>query len=129
MSTLILRFTTLIFVPLASLFSLFLLLRGHNAPGGGFAAGLTAAAAVALSCLTIGPGRVRRLMRLDPRGIMGLGLAVALTSGFPALALGRPFMTASWAGRVGTPLAFDLGVFLLVFGAASIILQTVAEES
>lgn len=129
MSSLILRFTTLIFLPLAGLFAVFLLLRGHDAPGGGFAAGLVAAAGVALSCLTFGPAWVRRLLRLDPRGITGLGLAVALASGAPALALGRPFMEAFWAGKAGTPLAFDFGVFLLVFGAAAIILQTVAEES
>ena len=104
MTSSILQTATRLLMPLLLLFALFLLLRGHNAPGGGFVAGLVVAAAFVLHV-----DRVRH--RCQPPGAAGrsadccsrIGLLVALISGLPAVLLGRPFMTALWttvgAGR------------------------------
>jgi multicomponent Na+:H+ antiporter subunit B len=110
-------------LPLLLLFSVFVLLRGHNEPGGGFVGGLMAAAAFALHAVAEGPERARHVLRLDPRALLGVGLLVALASGLPAMAAGRPFLTGVWATvpwpealKIGTPLVFDVGVYLVVMG-------------
>ena len=137
MTSLILRTATRLILPLALLLSVFLLARGHNAPGGGFIGGLVAAAAFALYAMGSGVPAARRLLRIDPHPLIGAGLLLALSSGALALAAGRPFMTGLWTEvtipglgtlKVGTPLAFDLGVYLLVVGVMLMILLTLAED-
>jgi len=99
-------------------------LRGHNAPGGGFAAALVAGTGFALFAVAEGPDAVRRALRTDPRTLVGWGLLMAVGSGLLAAAAGRPSLTGLWwntnvveAGLgVGTPLLFDAGVFLVVLG-------------
>lgn len=102
-------------------FSIFLLIRGHNEPGGGFIGGLTAAAAFVLLVLADGVAAARRALRLRASTLAAAGLAVALTAGLAAAVAGRPFLTGLWivVGGVplGTPLLFDLGVYLAVMGA------------
>jgi multicomponent Na+:H+ antiporter subunit B len=134
-TSLILTTATRLLLPILLMFSLFLLLRGHNEPGGGFTGGLVAASGFALYALARGVGAARRLVRADTRIITVSGLAIALTSGIPALFTGRPFLTGVWspagfpgAGKVGTPLMFDVGVYLLVIGITLTILFTLAEE-
>ena len=131
----ILRSGTRFLVPLMLLFSLFLLVRGHNEPGGGFVGGLVAAAAFALVLLAEGLARARRLLRLDPPALIASGLLVALASGVPALLAGQAFMTGAWLktplpvlGKVGTPVVFDVGVYLVVLGITLAILFGLAEE-
>ena len=121
--------------PLLLLFSVFLLLRGHNEPGGGFVGGLVAAAAFSLYAIAEGVGTARRLLSIDARTLIGVGLLVAASSGLISLALGQPFMTGLWTGfavpllgKVGTPLLFDIGVYLVVVGATLTIVFTLAEE-
>jgi multicomponent Na+:H+ antiporter subunit B len=136
-TSLILRTATRLILPLALLLSIFLLVRGHNAPGGGFIGGLVAATAFALYAMGSGVAAARRLLRTDPHPLVGTGLLLALGSGVPALVAGRPFMAGLWTSlplpglgtvAVGTPLLFDLGVYLLVVGAALMILLTLAED-
>jgi multicomponent Na+:H+ antiporter subunit B len=136
-SSLILRTATRLILPLALLLSLFLLARGHDAPGGGFIGGLVAAAAFALHAMGSGVPAARRLLRVAPHRLCAGGLLLAAGSGVPALLGGRPLMTGLWVevplpgGRTvaaGTPLAFDLGVYLLVVGIALMILWTLAED-
>jgi multicomponent Na+:H+ antiporter subunit A len=122
--------------PLMVLFSLYLLLRGHNEPGGGFVGGLLVAVAFALYVIAYDVQHARRMLRLDPRTLMGIGLLVALISGVPALLRGEPFMTGVWLeqkvpviGKVGTPLLFDVGVYILVFGMALTIIFGLAERA
>lgn len=102
-------------------FSIFLLIRGHNEPGGGFIGGLTAAAAFVLVVLADGVAAARRALRLRASTLAAAGLAVALTAGLAAAVAGRPFLNGLWivVGGVplGTPLLFDLGVYLAVMGA------------
>ena len=121
MNTMILRETTRGLVPLILVFSVFLLLRGHDHPGGGFVGGLVASIAFSLYAFVCGPQAARGLLRADPRAVGAVGLAVAIASGFVAsLREGAPFLTGQWgtvAGlSIGTPLIFDVGVYLVVVG-------------
>ena len=122
-------------VPLMLLFSLFLLIRGHTEPGGGFVGGLVAATAFALVLLTEGRAAAGRLLRRDPRDFVAGGLLLALLSGVPPLLRGEPFMTGGWlevplpvVGKLGTPVLFDAGVYLVVLGIVLTILFSLAEE-
>jgi multicomponent Na+:H+ antiporter subunit B len=119
MSSLILRTAARVLMPLLLLYGIFLLLRGHNAPGGGFAGGLVVAAAYSLSSFAFGPAAARRALIVDPSRLIGAGLLLALGSGLLPVLGGKPFLTAQWlspAMGLGTPLTFDLGVFCVVIG-------------
>ena len=136
MKSLILRTATLYLLPLMLLFSLFLLYRGHNEPGGGFVGGLVAAAAFSIYTLAFGPQAAQQALRVPPGMLIGLGLLTAALSGTPALLLGRPFMEGVWIpwsipaiGKVGTPLIFDIGVYLVVFGVTLTFVYGLAEDS
>lgn len=131
----ILRSGARFLVPLMLLFSVFVLVRGHNEPGGGFVGGLVAATAFALVLLSEGLGEARRLLRLDPLALVAAGLLVALASGVPPLLRGSSFMTGLWlkaplpvVGKVGSPVVFDVGVYLVVLGIVLAVLFALAEE-
>lgn len=131
----ILRSGARFLVPLMLLFSLFLLVRGHNEPGGGFVGGLVAATAFALVLLGEGKVAAERLLRWDPRAFVAGGLLIALLSGVPPLLQGAPFMTGRWlkvslpvVGKIGSPVVFDAGVYLVVLGIVLAILFSLAEE-
>ena len=118
------------------LISVLLLLRGHNEPGGGFVGGLVAATAFTLHALAQNVASARRAAKVSPRTLMGAGLGVALVSGLPGLTQGKPFLTGVWgnvelplAGKVtlGTPLLFDLGVYLVVAGVVLAIVFAMLE--
>ena len=135
MTSVILRTATRILMPLLLLFALFLLLRGHNAPGGGFVGGLVVAAAFVLYSIASGIPASRRALMVDPSTLLSVGLLVALTSGSIAFFLDRPFMTAVWTSfgtqpavvAIGTPLLFDVGVFLAVIGVVLTIVFTLGD--
>jgi multicomponent Na+:H+ antiporter subunit B len=122
-------------MPLLLLFAVFLLLRGHNAPGGGFVGGLVVASSFVLYSIAFGVAAARHALLVRPSMLLGSGLLVALVSGIPGVVDGRPFMSAVWttfeAGSaaidVGTPLVFDVGVFLAVIGVVLTIVFTLAE--
>lgn len=124
MPSLILRAANRILVGLILVFSVYLLLRGHNAPGGGFSAALVAATGFALFAIAEGPQLVRKALRIDPLVLVAWGLLLAIGSGLAAVVVGRPFLTGLWwptevrvgVPVVGTPLIFDVGVFLVVLG-------------
>ncbi|MGF6273789.1 multicomponent Na+:H+ antiporter subunit B [Massilia sp. UYP11] len=105
--------------------ALWLLLRGHNAPGGGFVAALVAVAATAAHAMVFGVAAARARMPFSPLTLSALGLVLAVVSGLPALALGQAFLTHWWgelavgsmALKLSTVLLFDLGVALCVWGA------------
>jgi multicomponent Na+:H+ antiporter subunit B len=135
MHSLILRTASRYLLPLLLLFSVFLLLRGHNEMGGGFVGGLVAATAFSLYAMGYGVQLARQALRINPRILIGAGLLVALASGILPLFAGWPFMTGLWqhpdspVGHVGTPLLFDAGVYLLVLGVTLTIIFNLAEES
>ena len=121
MNTMILRETTRRLVPLILVFSVFLLLRGHEHPGGGFVGGLVASIAFSLYAFVFGPQAARGILRADPRAVGAVGLAVAIASGFVgSIGDAAPFLTGQWgtlAGmKIGTPVMFDVGVYLVVIG-------------
>lgn len=134
--SLILRASTNVLVTLFLIFSFFLLWRGHNEPGGGFAGGLVAAAGFSLFTIAFGPRAARQSMRLDPRMLIGLGMLIALGSLLSAFFAGENFGTGLWieptiAGstvKLGTPLLFDIGVYLVVVGTATALVFALAEE-
>ena len=113
---------------LVNVFALYLLLRGHNLPGGGFIAGLATAISLILLSLAIGLEELHRVMRFDPMRLAAAGLAVATLTGAAPLFLNRPFLEhfnfhfdrVPLVGdlHVGTPLVFDVGVYLVVVGIA-----------
>jgi multicomponent Na+:H+ antiporter subunit A len=128
----IFRTAARLLMPILLLFAVFLLLRGHNEPGGGFVGGLVAAAAFSLYTIAFGVDRARRALRMRPMGLLGAGLLIALVSGLPAVVRGQPFLTASWIlspVAVGTPALFDIGVFLVVVGVVLMMVFTLVEES
>jgi multicomponent Na+:H+ antiporter subunit B len=118
-------------MPLLLLFAVFLLLRGHNQPGGGFVGGLVSASAFALYAIAFGVQRARRALLARPLTLLGTGLLLALVSGLPAVLRGQPFLTASWISgtALGTPVLFDVGVFLVVTAVVLMMIFTLAEES
>jgi multicomponent Na+:H+ antiporter subunit B len=135
--SLILRTATRPLGILILLFALFLLWRGHNEPGGGFIAGLVAGGAFALHLLARGPEAARAAMPLPPLVLVALGLLTALVSGLLGPLSGQPFLTGQWGKlplprgdgvALGTPLLFDVGVFLLVGGMTTAILLALARE-
>jgi len=123
--------------PLLLLFSLFLLLLGHNEPGGGFVGGLMAASAFILQAMAEGTEAARRSLHVDPFALMAAGLGTAITAGAVATVMGRPFLTGTWMEihippygtlHLGTPLLFDLGVYFVVAGTALAIVLGFAEK-
>ena len=135
MTSSILQTATRLLMPLLLLFAVFLLLRGHNQPGGGFVGGLVVAASFVLYSIAFSVDAARRALLVRPSTLLGIGLLVALVSGLPGVFLGRPFMTSAWTTLpvgsmdldVGTPLVFDIGVFLAVIGVVLTIVFTLAE--
>ena len=127
MNTLIFRTMAPLIVVVMMMFAVFVLLRGHNEPGGGFIGGLIAAAAIAVYGMASGPEVVRRAIRLPPLSFAGLGVLLAAASGLLSLFVGAPFLTGLWTSlhvgdtevALSTPLLFDIGVFFVVFGTVS----------
>lgn len=136
MGSLILRTATRLLLPLLLLFSIFVLLRGHDEPGGGFIAGLVAAVGFALYMFAFDTGRTRQLLGIDPRALLGLGLFIATISGIPAVFMDQAFYTALWWPlevpgfgeiKLSTPLLFDIGVYLVVLGSVMTIILALDE--
>lgn len=129
--SLILQTALRFLVPVLLVFALFLTLRGHHVPGGGFIGGLALAGALTLYALAYGTAAVRRALPLAPRSAIALGLTFALAAAVAPLAAGRPLLTGLWTtlhlpgevtAHLGTPLVFDLGVFFVVAGITLTIL-------
>lgn len=123
-------------MPILLLVSIFILLRGHNEPGGGFIGGLLAGLAFAMHRLSHGRDGLRAAIRVDPHGLLGIGLLTALASASLPLAFGEPFLKALWTEistplgdlKLGTPMLFDFGVYLLVIGVVTSLLIDLGEQ-
>jgi multicomponent Na+:H+ antiporter subunit B len=136
MNSLILSTGIRILFPLFIFFSLFMLFRGHNEPGGGFIGGLIAATAFVFYSIANGPERTRNLLPFDPIVFIAAGLMLSLLSGFYGMLHGEEFMKAYWTdfyipllGKPGSPIVFDVGVYLLVIGTILKITFSMAEEA
>ncbi|WP_395059957.1 monovalent cation/H+ antiporter subunit A [Polaromonas sp.] len=125
-------------LPVSVLVSVYFFLRGHNAPGGGFVAGLVMSVALLLQYIVSGTEWVEEHLRIYPRRWIALGLLLALVTGGGAVVLGYPFMTTHTAhlhlpliGSLHVPSAlfFDMGVFSIVLGATMLILTALSHQS
>ncbi len=137
MKSLILSTAAKYLLPMLLLFSAYLLLRGHDMPGGGFTGGLVAAAGFSLHGFAFGMSDAKRLLPARPLRLVGAGLLLVLGSGVFAMMKGDPFLTGTWTTltlpgpgewKIGTPLLFDLGVFLVVIGATLAVLLGLGRE-
>lgn len=109
--------------PFMLLLSLWVLLRGHNAPGGGFIGGLVAVAATAVLAVSRGSRHALGRLPLPPLELAATSALLSLASGLPALAVGAPYMTHLWfelpvaSVSLSTVQLFDFGVYGAVWGA------------
>jgi multicomponent Na+:H+ antiporter subunit A len=118
--------------------SLYLLLAGHNQPGGGFVGGIVAGAAVTLRYVTGGIDAVRHLSRAQPWTVLGAGLlTVMLTAAVPLL-IGGSVLEAGYleldlpvfgAVKAGSVLAFDTGVYLVVVGVVLMVFESFGDDT
>jgi multicomponent Na+:H+ antiporter subunit B len=121
-------------VPVQIVFSIYLLLRGHNVPGGGFIGGLVLACALVLRVM-VDPAR---WPKIDLIALTGIGLFVAAGSAALPMLVGKTFFTGLWGGEIwlpvigklkfGTPLLFDIGVFLVVTAVATKLLLVLLSQ-
>lgn len=136
MNSVIFRTVAPLIVATMLVFSVYICLRGHNEPGGGFIGGLIAASAIAILGMSSGPDRARRALRFDPLNLAGFGVFISALSGVLSIFNGNPFMTSIWLyldlGQtevpLSTPLVFDIGVYFVVFGAISAIALALEEN-
>ena len=136
MNTVIFRTVAPFFTALLVLFSVFILLRGHNEPGGGFIGGLIAASAFAVYGIACGVSPVRRALYFHPMALAGFGLFIAALAGALSIFVDVPFMTGLWTyptiGGVtlalSTPLLFDIGVYFVVVGTITSIALALEER-
>ncbi len=137
MQTLILKTASNILLPVLLLFSVFILLRGHYLPGGGFVGGLIAAIAFVLHAFANGLQNTRKIIVIHPGFLMPLGLLISFLSAItPVVFHDLPFMTGLWApghipviGKIGSALFFDTGVYFVVFGVSLTIIFTISENA
>ncbi|MFS8035993.1 monovalent cation/H+ antiporter subunit A [Xanthobacter sp. AM11] len=122
---LILVVATRVLLPLSLVVGVYIFLRGHNEPGGGFIAGLVVAIALIMQYIASGYGWAAERMKVDAQTMIGAGVAIAGLTGLAALAFGRPFLTSTFGHlhwpivgdfELASAMGFDLGVFLTVVG-------------
>ena len=136
MKSLIFRTIAPVIVSVMILFSIFVLLRGHNEPGGGFIGGLIAVAALSIYGIAFGVETVRRAIVFHPLSIAGAGLLMATLSGLLSMVFHVPFMTGLWVYPVvlgeeiplSSVMTFDIGVYLVVVGAVTSIALSLEER-
>lgn len=135
---LILQTLTRLLLPLILMVSVFIFIRGHNMPGGGFIAGLIAAIALIVQYLANGINWASQRLTINMHWPIAFGLMIATGTGLVAIGLGYPFLTSTFTyltwpivGKfeVASAIAFDLGVFLVVVGATVLSLVQLSKLS
>lgn len=125
MNSVILQLATPYVRSLLMFFALVALLRGHNYPGGGFIGGLLAALAIVFYSLAFDRRQVQKNLKIKPEGYVAFGLAFVLLSFLPSLFKSEVLMKGIWVTipmgllgelELGSPLLFDVGVFMAVIG-------------
>jgi multicomponent Na+:H+ antiporter subunit B len=137
MNTVIFRTISPYLAALMIVFSIFVLLRGHNEPGGGFIGGLIAASSIAIYGIAAGVSEVRKALIFHPITFAGFGVFLAGLSGFLSLFAEVPFLMGLWLFlelsdgselALSTPMLFDIGVYFVVLGAISTIALALEED-
>jgi multicomponent K+:H+ antiporter subunit A len=135
--SLLLNVLTRRLLPLALLVSAYLLLRGHNLPGGGFIAGLVTGTAILTQYLAHGNDWVEARLPPHYTSVAAIGIGIAALTGLAALAFGAPFLTSTFGyltwpvvGKfeVASAMVFDVGVYLAVVGVVLSILATIGRQ-
>jgi multicomponent Na+:H+ antiporter subunit B len=134
MKTIILKVASNYLLPLLLLFSVFILLRGHYEPGGGFVGGLIASIAFVLHAFANGLKTTQKFLKYHPGVAIPIGLGLSLFAGLLPMFAGLPFMKSLFfsqplpvIGTISTALVFDIGVYLVVVGVTLTILFTISE--
>ncbi len=132
--SIIFRAAVRVLVPMIVLVSLHIFWRGHNAPGGGFIGGLMAASGCLLYAMAMGTAKARQVFYFSPTSIIAVGLLFAATSGFLGWGEKGAYFVGAWAefpliGYLGSPVLFDLGVYLLVLGFSMHVMFSLLEEA
>ena len=138
MNSIILRVGTRYLCGILVLFSLYMLIRGHNEPGGGFIGGLIGSTGFVLFAIACGTADARAALKVLPQNIAMTGLGIALLAGIAAALFGNALFTGQWLfineteSSKGIPLStvlvFDIGVYLVVFGSILSIVFAMEEE-
>lgn len=136
MSSLILKTTSRWLVPPMLVSAFWIALRGHDSLGGGFEGGLVAIAAYVLDAYAHGASITRARLRIAPEALLGIGLLLALMSTAFGPIHGATWMTGGWLEvdslgshlTIGTPILFDLGIFLTVIGSGLAVLLPLISE-
>lgn len=141
MSSLIVRAATRVLVALLLVFSIYMLLRGHNEPGGGFIGGLVGATGFILYAIAHGCHDARIALRFEPQMIAMTGLLIALLAGVGSWVLGDALFEGQWLFLGADPddpkdkglplsniLVFDIGVYLVVLGSVLTLVFALEEE-
>ncbi|NNC93197.1 MAG: Na(+)/H(+) antiporter subunit B [Acidimicrobiia bacterium] len=125
-------------IPTLTLFSVYLLVVGHDVPGGGFAGGLVASIGLLLMFLAFGERGLRRALPVDSLTVIGAGLLLAVAAGLIGMLGGDAFLTYTSGSfdipligelKLSSLLLFDLGVYMLVVGVAETALQRLGGEA
>ncbi|MFC4404485.1 Na(+)/H(+) antiporter subunit B [Gracilibacillus xinjiangensis] len=134
---LILRTMTILISFILLGFSVYIFLAGHNAPGGGFIGGLMTSAAIVLMYMAYGYEAVNKILPINYRLLIGLGLIIAFTTAVGSFIFGQPFLSQTFDyfhfpifGEVelATALLFDIGVYFTVIGVTLTIVLTISED-
>ena len=139
MKSIILMTGARLLLVLMLVFSIFMLLRGHNEPGGGFIGGLIGATAFIVQAVAAGAAEARRVLRVSPEALAMVGLGIALGAGLLAAPFLDPPFTGQWywvggdsyetaAFSLNTVLVFDVGVYLVVLGSVLSLALSLEDE-
>jgi len=138
MNSIILRVGTRYLSGILVLFSLYMLIRGHNEPGGGFIGGLIGSTGFVLYAIACSTAEARAALKFMPQNIAVAGLGISLLAGIAAALFGDPLFTGQWLFinptedskglPLSTVLVFDIGVYLVVFGSILSIFFAMEEE-
>ena len=138
MNSIILRAGARLLVAILLVFSVFMLLRGHNVPGGGFIGGLLGAVGFIVYAISCGTAEAREALRYPPENIALVGLGASLFSGLVSMVFGDDPFTGQWLFLgateddkglpLSTVLIFDIGVYLVVMGAILALVFALEEE-
>lgn len=136
-NNLILKTTTSLIAFILLGFAIYLLFAGHNSPGGGFVGGLMTSAAIILLYMAYGLEAVEKIIPINFRVLIPIGLLVALLTGLGSLLFNVPFLTHTFFTvplpfigdiEIATAMFFDLGVYITVLGATISIILTIAYD-
>ncbi len=138
MNSIILRVGTRYLAGILLVFSIYMLIRGHNEPGGGFIGGLIGSTGFVLYAIACGTADARKALKVMPQNIAMAGLGIALLAGIASVVFSDPLFTGQWLflwptedGKglpLSTVLVFDIGVYLVVFGSILSIVFAMEEE-